>query len=97
MPLILTCDICHRSFRSRDLSLVTIEPPHYEDLPKPTAENFVDVRDEDHPEERVICLHYCEYCLDHLKLPPIEPVSDPSIGPKVHHPGTEHDDGGGSA
>ncbi|MBX0325754.1 hypothetical protein EGH21_22310 [Halomicroarcula sp. F13] len=94
MTLVLPCSNCKRPFRACDLSHIEIEPPHYEDLPEPSAENYVDIKSEDRPDERVIRLHYCEMCLDDVELPPLEPVSDPEVAPRVHHPGTTHDDGG---
>lgn len=92
MTLVLFCSNCSRPFRSCDLSHIEIEPPHYEDLPEPTAENVVDYSEE--RDRRVIRLHYCEWCLDEIELPPIEPTTDPAVAPKVYCPHTDHDDGG---
>jgi len=94
MPIIFSCSNCRKPYRSCDLSTITIEPPHYEDLPEPTPQNYVNhvYDDEDEPTgEKVIRVRYCEMCLDDVELPPLRPESDPSVAPKVHHPGTEHD------
>jgi len=93
MTFVLPCSNCKRPFRSVDLSSLTIEPPHYEDLPEPTAENYVDVGDSTRTDGRVIRLYYCEECLDDVELPPINPETDPDLAPKPHYPGTEHDRG----
>jgi len=87
--VIFPCSNCGRPFRASDLSNIEIEPPHYEELPEPAAENYVDIRDEDRPDERVIRVHYCEECLDEVELPPLEPVSDPDIALEPYHPGDE--------
>jgi len=92
MTLVFHCDICERPFRSSDLNRIEIDPPHYEDLPEPTATNYVDVNIEGEVDRRMIRLRYCEYCLDDVELPPLDVCSDPDQGPKVHWPGTEHDE-----
>jgi len=96
VTFVVPCDICKQPYRASDLSTVVVDPPHYEDLPEPTARNFVAYRSEDRAEKQ-IRLHYCELCLDHLELPPVEPVSDPSVAPEPYHPGEDVGGEGGGA
>lgn len=80
MTLVLPCVVCDRSYLASDLYWVTVEPPHYLDLPE-DAEH-VDPRDED--EEPVLRLHYCEQCLDEVATPPIKWVADEDLAPDPH-------------
>jgi len=80
MTLVMCCKECGRPFQASDLYWVTVEPPHYLDLPEDSP--HVDVRDEG--EEPVLRLYYCEECIDAVATPPVQWVPDRDLAPEPY-------------